>query len=88
MQLLKSIPGVGDILAIVIGTEIGLIERFGSAEQLASYAGTVPAVKSSGGKVAVAARPRRRTIISNGLSSKLPTLLLNMDRSLTGNTGM
>ncbi len=51
MQLLKTIPGVGDILAIVINTEIGLIDRFGSAEELASYAGTVPAVKSSGGKV-------------------------------------
>jgi hypothetical protein len=51
MQLLKTLPGVGDILAIVIGTAIGLIERFARAEQLASYAGTVPAVKSSGGKV-------------------------------------
>ena len=51
MQLFKTIPGVGDILAIVIGTEIGLIERFSRAEQLASYAGTVPAVKSSAGKV-------------------------------------
>ncbi|HSB01965.1 MAG TPA: hypothetical protein VLE49_15045, partial [Anaerolineales bacterium] len=28
MQLLKTVPGVGDILAIVIGTEIGLVERF------------------------------------------------------------
>ena len=36
MQLLKTVPGVGDILAIVIDTEIGLIERFSSAEQLAS----------------------------------------------------
>ena len=51
MQLLKTIPGVGDILAIVIGTEICLIERPSRAEQLSSYAGTVPVVKSSGGKV-------------------------------------
>ena len=58
MQLLKTIPGVGDILAIVIGTEIGLIERFASAEQLASYAGTVPAVKSSGGKVRYGHTPK------------------------------
>ncbi len=58
MQLLKTVPGVGDILAIVIGTEIGLIERFASAEQLASYAGTVPAVKSSGGKVRYCHTPK------------------------------
>lgn len=58
MQLLKTIPGVGDILAIVIGTEIGLIERFSRAEQLASYAGTVPAVKSSGGKVRYGHTPK------------------------------
>jgi transposase len=50
MQLIKSLPGVGDILAIVIGLEIGDVERFASAEHLASYAGTVPRVSSSGGK--------------------------------------
>lgn len=50
MQLIKSLPGVGDILAIVIALEIGDVERFGSAEHLASYSGTVPRVSSSGGK--------------------------------------
>lgn len=47
---LQSLPGVGEILAVVIWTEIGTIERFGRAEQLASYAGTTARVKSSGGK--------------------------------------
>ncbi len=50
MQLLKSLPGVGDILSIVISSEIGSVGRFARAEQLASYAGTTPTVKSSGGK--------------------------------------
>jgi transposase len=50
MQLIKTLPGVGDILAIVIALEIGSIERFASAEHLASYSGTVPRVNSSGGK--------------------------------------
>jgi len=50
MQLLQSLPGVGDILSIVIEREIGLVERFPSAEDLASYAGTTPKVSSSGGK--------------------------------------
>jgi transposase len=48
IELLKSLPGVGDILSIVINLEIGSIERFSTAEQLASYAGTVPTIKSSG----------------------------------------
>jgi transposase len=47
---LKSLPGVGDILAVVIWTEIGTIERFSRAEQLASYCGLVARENSSGGK--------------------------------------
>ena len=47
---LNSLPGVGDILSAVIWTEIGTIERFGRAEQLASYCGTVARENSSGGK--------------------------------------
>jgi transposase len=50
MQLIKTLPGVGDILAIVITLEIGDVERFASAEHLASYCGTVPRISSSGGK--------------------------------------
>lgn len=50
MQLLKSLPGVGDVLAIVIASEVGRVERFPDAEHFASYAGTTPIVKSSGGK--------------------------------------
>lgn len=50
MQLLKSLPGVGDILAILIASEFGSVDRFPNAEHFASYAGTTPKVKSSGGK--------------------------------------
>ena len=48
--LLQSLPGVGQILAVVIWTEIGSIERFDRAEQLASYSGLVARENSSGGK--------------------------------------
>ena len=51
MQLVKSLPGVGPILAIVITLEVGSVDRFPSASCLASYSGTVPKVQSSGGKV-------------------------------------
>jgi transposase len=50
IQLLKSLPGVGDILAIVVEREIGSIDRFDTAGQLTSYAGVVPTVHASGGK--------------------------------------
>ena len=48
--LLKTLPGVGEILAVVIWTELGTIERFSRAEQLASYCGLVAREHSSGGK--------------------------------------
>jgi len=50
LQLLKSLPGVGDRLAIVIERQIGTISRFPSAAQFSSYSGTTPRVSSSGGK--------------------------------------
>ena len=48
--LLDTLPGVGLILGVVLVLEIGDIRRFCCAERLASYAGTVPRVHSSGGK--------------------------------------
>ncbi|MCL4466701.1 MAG: IS110 family transposase [Chloroflexi bacterium] len=50
MQLLKTLPGVGDILAIVIDYEQGSMDRFPGPEQFASYSGTTPKVSASGGK--------------------------------------
>lgn len=49
VQLLRTAPGVGEILAPVIALEIGDVRRFPHAENLASYAGLVPRVFSSGG---------------------------------------
>jgi transposase len=49
-DLLKTLPTVGPILSAVLALEIGDISRFPSAEHLASYAGLVPRVSSSGGK--------------------------------------
>ncbi|NIS79723.1 MAG: IS110 family transposase [Anaerolineales bacterium] len=50
MQHLKTLPGVGNILAIVIEREVGTIDRFPTAGHLAAYSGVVPRVHSSGGK--------------------------------------
>ncbi len=51
MQWLRSLPGIGVILAATIALEIGDSARFPSAEHLASYSGTTPRVHASGGKV-------------------------------------
>jgi len=51
VKLLRTMPGVGFLLAVVIALEIGEVGRFGRAEQLASYAGTTPRVHASGGKI-------------------------------------
>jgi len=50
MHLLRSLPGVGPVLSVVIALEVGEIGRFTWADRLASYAGTVPRVHASGGK--------------------------------------
>jgi transposase len=50
MQLLKTIPGIGDMLAIVIEREVGSISRFPPPQQFSSRSGTTPRVSSSGGK--------------------------------------
>jgi transposase len=50
VDLLTTLPGVGWILATVLALEIGDIQRFNQVPELASYAGTVPRVHSSGGK--------------------------------------
>jgi transposase len=49
-RLLKTLPGVGFILSVVMSGEIGEIGRFSCADRLASYGGTTPRVAASGGK--------------------------------------
>lgn len=47
---LRTLPGVGVLLATVMALEVGDVKRFARAERLAAYAGTTPRVHSSGGK--------------------------------------
>ena len=48
-DLLKTLPCVGTVLSMVMMLEIGSVDRFPTAAHLASYAGLVPRVHSSGG---------------------------------------
>jgi len=49
--LVRSLPGIGKLLAAVIIAEIDRVERFPTPEKLASYAGLVPSTYASGGHV-------------------------------------
>ena len=49
-DLLKTLPCVGKVLSMVFMLEIGRVDRFPTAAHLASYAGLVPRVRSSGGR--------------------------------------
>ena len=46
-KLLKTIPGIGDILAPLIAIEISDIKRFPDAQNFASYCGLVPSIYST-----------------------------------------
>jgi transposase len=49
-HLLKMLPCVGKILGKMMMLGIGRVDRFPTAARLASYAGLVPRVASSGGR--------------------------------------
>jgi transposase len=48
VQLLTTVPGIGDHLALMIAAEIGDIARFATPRKLIGYAGLAPKVKQSG----------------------------------------
>lgn len=64
-QLLLTIPGIGELLALTIAAEIGEISRFASARKLIGYAGLAPTIKQSGqsswtGRISKAGSPTLR----------------------------
>jgi transposase len=48
VQLLATIPGIGDLLGLTFASEIGEIARFASARKLIGYAGLSPKISQSG----------------------------------------
>jgi transposase len=51
VQRLVTIRGIGPILGLLMRAEIGTVTRFATPAQLASYAGVVPRVEGSAGRV-------------------------------------
>jgi len=50
ITILKTLPGIGSVRALVMVAEIGNFSRFSHPNKLASFAGLVPRSHSSGGK--------------------------------------
>ena len=53
IQMLRTIPGIGPIIAFVLYTELIDMIRFSSFDRLASYVGLVPSTEASGEKLIV-----------------------------------
>lgn len=58
--LLKTIPGISTLTAMILLVEIGDISRFKNLDKLASYAGLIPDTRSSGEEQIVAGITMRR----------------------------
>lgn len=52
VEWLLTIPGIGEVSAMMVLAEIGDLSRFANKEALCSYAGLVPRVRESAGKAA------------------------------------
>lgn len=66
--LLKSIPGIGGYLAASILAELGDLRRFDNEDQLSSYIGMIPSIRSSGGtQTTMGLTPRSKLLIRSYL---------------------
>jgi transposase len=81
LERLRSLPGVGFILGLVILLEVGDVHRFPDAEHVAAYAGTTPRVHSSGGKTRFGrARPDVNRYLKWAFKEAAEVCCLNRDR--------
>jgi len=71
VRLLRSIPGIALLTAMVILTEVEDINRFPNSERFASFIGLIPMTKSSGKKQKVGEIIR----IAKKLSNRIYTVL-------------
>jgi transposase len=77
VQILKSIPGIGDLSAIEILVELQDINRFETEDQLAAYLGLTPSQYSSGDHI-------RMGRITHGGNKRIRTVLVESSWILVG----
>lgn len=51
VRVLRSLPGIGVFLSVLIRYEVGNIDRFASAKKFAAYTGLVPSTYASGDRI-------------------------------------
>jgi len=70
--LLKSVPGIGGIVAVGILAELGDLRLYNKFDQLASSVGMVPGIYSSGDNYIVKGiTPRAKQLLRSYIRSKL-----------------
>lgn len=68
VSLLKSVPGIGILTAMIILTELETIDRFNNLDKLCGYIGLIPSTKSSGEKeISGDISPRGHSILRNAI---------------------
>ena len=75
-QLLRTIPGCGKILSLVVLYEIGSIERFETVQKFASYARLVRGDKESAGKRLSGGHPKMGNAFLKWAFSEMAVLFL------------
>lgn len=85
IELIKTIPGMGEISSRTIEAAIGHIKRFKNAKQLTSYCGFVPSVYASGERVEYGhiTREGRSEVRRSGGSMRSRTLKMQKQRKLS-----
>lgn len=81
--LLKTIPGISTLTAMILLTEIGDISRFKNLDKLASYAGLIPDTKSSGEEEHITNITMRRNPMLRAILVESSWVAVRKDPALT-----
>lgn len=78
VKLLKSVPGIGLLTAMIILTELESIERFNNLDKLCGFIGLIPSSKSSGEKERVGEiTPRGHNVLRTAIIESAWTAIRN-----------
>ncbi len=82
VRLLKSIPGISTLSALIFLTELGNISRFSSLDKLCGYVGLVPDTRASGEKQGTGDLTRRCNPLLRSLLIECAWVAVRKDPSL------
>jgi transposase len=82
VMLLKTVPGIGILAAMILLTELYTIARFKSLDQLCGYVGLVPDTSSSGDQEVITGITRRRNPILRAILIEAAWVAIRKDPAL------